>query len=340
MKSLRQSKVERVQPKLPKLESYFPVEKKWIWRRDRILLDVSQSPNTLVGLFDVLPLVTDLLVVVDPSSANLKEWNYDLGRFSLLVKEKVFLPLFSSGTYTSLPYALRRKDLIQDPEFLAEYESVIEEDMEDDSFVQLSEAAGIDPQDAAFSLNWDLIASQLLNSPIVTSRNMRPLWEYKFRKTLRELGEARRVPLAVTKANVLRKFLYRVVESLPSNLSVTEILEFRKNHRSRNFREWFQMELSKASHAAKVTRIRFDEEIYRDFLDLVHQHESKGSKLSGTLTVVSGLLGTALAGSPAGAIPAITGPYAFPRILRRIWRKLGHNNWVFVLLDFRSRPKL
>jgi len=40
------------------------------------------------------------------------------------------------------------------------------------------------------------------------------------------------------------------------------------------------------------------------------------------------------------AIPAVTGPYAFPRILRKIWRKLGHNNWVFLLLDFRSKPKL
>ncbi len=168
------SKPERFRVKLPGLKAALPPRLTWLGDINRLLLDPDLNPQHLGEMLDVLPFLTDAVVVVDPSPKNLRRWHYDVSRFSELVDHRVFLPLFSADKCGLYKTEIERTDLFEDDEFWAEYESAIERDFEDAKFCHLAKRLEVDPHDAAFSMNWDLINSQILNAPIVSAKRFRP----------------------------------------------------------------------------------------------------------------------------------------------------------------------
>ena len=339
------SKPERFRVKTSSLETHVPLRITWLQALNRVLIDPDLGSAGPAEMLDLLFFLTDVVIVVDPTRSNLSRWHYDAVRFSELVNHKMFLPLFSgnnSGYYATEVY---RRDLFDDDQFWVEYEKTIEQDLEDDIFCELAQQLNLDVEDAAFSLNWDLINAQLLNAPIVSSKSFQPLFEYKLKASTRDV-QVPTSPSVPAKDQVLRKFLYRVLGTLPYGLDVSQLIEFRKDHRAERFRNWFSDELLKASEASKIARLAFDQKIYDDFLELTRNYDGKGVGLTAGVSGLAGIVGSAFGaviggpiGAAAGAAPSVVAPYAFSKVIKRVWEKTSKHNWVFLFLDVRQKKR-
>ncbi len=339
------SKPGRFQVKIPALKSRLPQSITWLQTLSRVIVDPDLNGNDLSKTLDILLFLSDVVVVVDPTPSNLHRLHYDVRRFSQLVNNKMFLPLFSGAHNPHYNIEIDRKDMFDDDEFWAEYEKAIESDLEDDDFCELVERLDVDPEDTAFSLNWDLINAQLLNAPIISCKSFKPLLQYKLEKSNREIG----LPGShgpATEGPVLKRFLYRALGVLPSGLEVPQLAEFRKDQRAKRFRRWFSDELDRASEASRTAQVAFDQNIYDDFVELARSYENKGSNIMTGVTGLAGIVGSALGaviggpiGAAAGAAPSAIGSYAFSGILKRVWERRSKHNWVFLFLDIRRKRR-
>jgi len=323
----------RFEPILPD----FPENMRWIYEGSKLYLDPFYSPSCYIEQLDVLPLLIDKIIVFDPSEGNLKTWNYPFDRFSSLVEERAFIPLFLDEEQGS-PFetCIFRKDLLPDESFFGEYDKAIDEDLNDAEFVRIVESLNLDLDTTAFSVNWDLIVSQVLMSPILTTDSLTVLWQYKFQKIIYDISAFSEIPESVMKSNVLRSFFYRTIERLPRDLSVDDILEFRSDRTAREFRKWFSNEINRIMTMSTVTEVSFDEELYRDFNELLGKYKDRINVVSGTVTgTVAAVVGI-LAG-PLASLPSVGGPLILPRIIKTLWRKLGPNNWVFLMLGLKKK---
>ena len=334
---------KRVQAKLVPLKSPLPKRLEWLKEKEKILIDPSLIPENLAAILDTLSLVTDSVLVADPTIENLSKWRYNSHRFSQLVDKRIFIPLFADSGIHSFSTAIERKHLLSDKDFLPEYDRAIEHDSEDDDFCSLSQSLEIDPEDAAFSANWDLIMAQLLSCPIFSAGKLRNLWEYKFRTGIADLTTIARMPEVPANVHLLTRFVHKALECLPSNLTVEEIDQFRKNRASKNFRFWFKEQLQSALDGRGTNKESLDYRVYREFTSLSRQYAGRSKKISGTLsamsTIAAGAIGAMIGGvdgATLGSSISLAGPYAFPRILSRVWQKTSRRNWVFVFMELRS----
>jgi len=79
---------------------------------------------------------------------------------------------------------------------------------------------------------------------------------------------------------------------LPENLTIDEILAFRKDKRTKQFREWLGCQLQRLMEMKEITSINFDEEMHRDFLELLDTYKERVKRVSAVLTVLaSGVAG-------------------------------------------------
>lgn len=311
-----------------------------------LLLDPSLGSRQFADIVDTLSLITDTIIIVDPSHQNLLNWKYDSRRFAKLVDHRLFLPIFPSTNDNPFSTGISRQNLLADPDFFASYEIAIQHDLEDDIFVALAERLDLNPNDLAFNVNWDLIIAQLLGSPLMTPPPLLPVWQHKLQTSIRDLSAIATLPPEAKNAHVLTRFLHRVLNDLPSSLTTDQLLEFRKDDRSANFRKWFREQLEKGATSTHTSSLTLDDTIYRDFKNLAHAYARKAKTVSGTLTTLSSIAGTvigAILGNVPGAVIGGLAPlasYPFQNTLHRVWRKRSPHNWVFVLMDIRSTTQL
>lgn len=313
-----------------------PENLRWIYEGNTLYVDPEYSPDYYIEQLDVLPLLVDKVIVFDPTRHKLRNWNYPLERFSSLVENQVFVPLFlhreEGFQYKT---CISREDLLPDEFFFCEYDKAVDEDLGDAELVRIVESLGLDLHEIAFSLNWDLIVAQVFRSPILITSNLEALWQHKFRKVIYDVSAVTDIPESVKKSNVLDGFFYRTIRRLPIDLSVDEILEFRNDKSARGFRKWFGDEINKTMKMSNITDVLFDEEMYRDFNELLSTYNKKMNLASATITgIVAAVVGV-LAG-PLASLPSIGGPLLFPRIIKTLWKKFGPNNWIFVVLDLKK----
>jgi len=325
----------RFKPILPDL----PENLKWILEGSRIYIDPAYFPFSCAEQLNVLPLLIDKILVFEPSKENLKTWNYPFEMFSSLVEEQVFVPIFLDKN-DEVPYriCIYREDLMPNELFFGEYEKAIDEDLNDSTFIQIAESMNLDPDIMAFSLNWDLIVAQILKSPILTTERLGALWLYKFQKMIYEINSITKIPESVKKSNILKSFFYRTIERLPSDLTVDEILEFRSDKAAREFRNWLSNEINKIMGMSKVTEVSFDEELYRDFTDLLDAYKDRINLVSCTITAIVAAIVGILAG-PLASLPPIIGPLFFPKLVKAFWKKYGPNNWIFLMLELKNKTR-
>lgn len=329
--------------RLPPITGKITPEKRWILDGSRVLVDAVFAPKPIGRFLDILPLLTDKVIVYDPSVRNLRSWGFDEGRFRSLVDERIFIPLFAHSPSDFEPNdCITRKDLLPDSEFWGEYDSSISSDLEDDNLLTaISRVATVSQQtsgDLVFSLNWDVLISQILSSPIVAADRFENVWAYKFDKTIQDLSElsGRRVAAG---GGALHKFLYRAIKKLPSELTVNDLKRLREERAARRFREWFSGALDRAMTTKKVTQVKPDEAIYMDFIDLAEKANkgiNKAAEIAGvSISGAVGLFSTAMGYPAAGVGGTIGSTVVLPRLIKKVWGRFSPDNWVFVLMSLR-----
>ncbi len=295
-------------------------------------------------LIDTAALISDRVILVNPTVANLKFWEYPLKRFNALAKENLLIGIYLSEKpkhyeISGVHYA--RKDLIEDKLFFPDYDLAIELDSKDENLIELiqktySEKTSIEIEDYIYCLNWDLILAQVLNCPIISTTQQQSLWEYKVKQIFKEVSATQESLRVKDDVNLAMKIILDTTKQLPSDLTEEQILTFRRNSASKNFREWFGTELSKALVAESITGISHEEQIHQRFDELVSSH--KDSLMLRTIVSSIGVAVINLLGfSPLTPVVPIAVNYGLPKLLRSIWKKYSKNNWVFFLLDMKKK---
>lgn len=309
-----------------------PKAKRKILEGSRIYVDPSYAPTTMKVKLDLMAFLVDKVVIYEPTRTNLIKWNYPQARFSEFVKHRVFVPLYveNPGESDADNY-LTRKEILNDPDFFPQYEEAVEDDLEDNSFIRLVRLHKRDPNDVAFNVNWDLIVAQAIGAPILTTSKLRSVWQYKIGKFMDTLEQ----PVAVRHHDVLQSFLYRALDKLPVDLTVEDILQFRREKRAMQFRNWLNSQLQEAMRARRILKTSPDEELFRSFSEVVNEYTSKTSNVSATLTAITTAL-VALVAPQLAPIPAISGQYVFSSLVKTVWKRFGPNNWVFMMLSVKG----
>ena len=118
-----------------------PQKKTWMLEGFRTYVDPNSLGTNISNRLDVLLLLADKIFVSEPTLINLKKWKYNEVRFTSLVQERFFIPIYVHQE-PSLVYGgenfLLRKDIIEDIEFNSIYDRCIEDDMNDSMFVSFS----------------------------------------------------------------------------------------------------------------------------------------------------------------------------------------------------------
>lgn len=326
--------------------------KQKLLKGSKIYVDPSYSPSFFVDLIDILPFFIDKIVIYEPTDNNLDCWNYCKDRFSQFVDEGIFVPIFIDESSTNGKFSNKyicRKELIEESSFWRKYDGAVREDVENEDFInKVATVLGIGrkyPPDfdekineLALCINWDIIVSQILKSPIFIHDKFKPLLEYKYQAIVSNFNRIYETPKEVENVEIFKKFMHRMTLSLPRDFSIDEIKEFRKERISREFRTWFEQKLNELIVVGKVSRIDLDEELQKEFYELTENYQNKINKTEVTITAaVAGLAG--LYAGPAAAIPPIIGPFIFPNLITELWKNFGPNNWVFMLMDIKKNKK-
>jgi hypothetical protein len=307
-----------------------------------VFVDPCYDPSFFIPQLDVLPFLIDNVIIYNPSKRNLKRWRYKLKRFSEFVDAGIFVPLSPEDEllidYPS-EFQLTRKDIITTKKFLAEYDRAVEYDLDDEKFLKIAKSLSkrgvvTDPHDVAFSLNWDLIVTSTLGIPIIYDERQKALWNYKIGTGMGTVKKTDNIT-DIKQATVVKKFFYKTIGRLPIHLSVDDILEFRKNKAAKNFRRWLRKETNIAIDAQKVTQIKIEEHLYKEYKELIDSYQKKKTKTSTAVKSVIAVIVGFIAGPAVGAA-SLGAEFAVPHVYRTLQSKYGHNNWALLLVKMKK----
>lgn len=313
----------------------------------KVFVDPAYSPQFFIERLDVLPLLVDKVIVYEPSKANLKKWNYPIERFCEFVREGIFVPLFIERPIdidVNEKQCLFRTDLLEDFVFLREYDKAVSEDLEDREFEELAlDACGGNNKcvtDLVYSINWDIIVSQILETPIFINEDLKPLWKYKYEKTIRDISSITNTPELVDKSHIVKKFLLKIGIP-PMNLSIDEVKKFRKEKVATEFRRWLKEVFSRMVKEKEFRPMSPERDLLERFKELANTYSKRTQTIGETIGITLSSLAASFAIIPPTIIPLLTVAleYTFTRIIREIWKLYGPNNWVFLLLDFEKREE-
>ena len=307
---------------------------------NRIFID----PNIYTN-FDVtarvIPLITNnSLISLNKNNRNFKNLynkTYDL------IEEGIFIPV--SISEENLPdnlvnkKCILRKALVDESLFLQDYKKAIEKDYLDDNFKRLIQnefqlkQRELTPKISSIShsMNWNLIISQLLETPILSCNKFRNILNYKCNSIVRNYY----YPQAMNHLPDIKNFIKKLNPLFPANLDIDQIKSFRKDNKSVQFRNWLNHKLHDIYGKEKFDTIEIDEYLINEFNELSKSYSKKIELISIPLSgIFGGVVGGLLSGSPitGGAIGGLAGStLGFPlsKIMNEIWKKRGPNPWVF-----------
>lgn len=296
--------------------------------------------NNISNRLDVLLLLLDRVFVTEPTKENLGKWNYDQSRFFSLVQERMFVPVYIANDPIEVfggENYLIRKNIVEDIEFNSIYDAWTEEDSKDRTFNRLARQACLiheTPLDVSFNLGWDLIISQMLVAPIVIGKRYENLLKYRIESSARDMI-ADNFRRDESTRDTVTKFLHRILNRLPSSLSIDDLKSFRRDGGARHFREWFRDAYSKAVETKKAIGIDIDEAMERDFNELVRQHSKRGSGISWAITGSVAITSALFAGPLAGVMSA-TGSAILPKAVTSFWKRYGSRNWTYLIIRMKN----
>jgi len=310
----------------------------------RILFDPQLHFGNRDGQLTTLALLFGRIAVPEPTPLNLVHWGMDSTRFRSFVEEGIVVPLATgSEPLKDYPDAhqVTRAALIPDAPFFHDYEATVAEDRNDaellaivkDLSVQSGAAVTVDS--IAFNANWDLVLSLRLNAPVATDMYSRRILGYKC--SVAAGGGPLASPSVDDSSHFLAKLLSKQALALPTNLTIDDIRELRKERVANSFRSWFFSELSRARTFERPPGVEVEDHLLRGFRELV---EAKAKHIEYRTAPIAAAISVGV-GAVLGPLEGIASAAGYPLIrelIRRATDRWGSQRWVDILTDFKKGP--
>tara|TARA_Y100000310_G_C20681497_1_gene816220 strand:+ start:1757 stop:2746 length:990 start_codon:yes stop_codon:yes gene_type:complete len=188
----------------------------------------------------------------------------------------------------------------------------------------------------SFSLNWDIVLTQIIKTPILIDKRIKDIFNYK----LKNIFDCFYTPQSINNLNEIKEFLSKVNPIVPSNLTIDQIKIFREDKACIKFRNWIEKTIYNVYDKEKFDKIKTDDYLIKEFNILSESYKTKNNLISYSLSgLAGGFVGGISTGSivSAGLTGLVTTPfgYALTKLCKNIWKKIGPNPWVFILQDMK-----
>jgi len=220
------------------------------------------------------------------------------------------------------------------------YKELIEEDIEDTAFRNLiiSSLGGGQSifNSVSFTVNWDLILMQALDTPIYSSTKFRPAFEYKMNSMVNQTY----TPHSVKNLLAIAEFAKKINISVPDNLSIDQIKEFRKDNASIHFRTWLERRFDESTILNSDNKVDY---LRQKFNELTASYEAKNNIWSMGLGSIVGYVAGNIAensliqsntGTLGQGMGALSGA-SLPLIINELRKRYGKNRWAFLLSNMK-----
>ena len=192
--------------------------------------------------------------------------------------------------------------------------------------------------DFSLAIHSDLIKTKLLDSSLLIRPDHTQLWNHIFQKYQQN------VESSSLNYDLIQKFLnYDIV--YPKNLSIDDILEFRKDKANVYFRRWLGDSISRIRHSGAVKEL--DNVLERDFRQLLLNYEKRMDNSTNLVSATLTGLGSVIA-DLAGAVPAAIAACVLPWFTTKLgsvltkayMERFSKDNWVLFFIDWKQNEDL
>jgi len=118
---------------------------------------------------------------------------------------------------------------------------------------------------------------------------------------------------------------------VPQQLSMDDLIEFRKDKKAIEFRVWLNNIIQEAKSKGTNNAIDIGRELRMDFQELCKGYEDRSNliatTISGVATTIAGIIG-----GPIGGLVAVPSYLISLKAVKLLWEKYGTNNWVFFFI--------
>lgn len=307
---------------------------------------INPETSTFIRVF---PLLYDKsLIYTNNNNSNnnlMIEKNLDL------FEERIFVPVAISEdnipSNISIKYSITRKKIFDESLFSNKYKEIIKKDYTDEDLkTLLYKNIHISPDknpemynSVLYSLNWDLIFTQIFKAPIISNSKIQPIINYKYNTV------AEHASTSLSHVSEIGTFLKKVNYALPHNLDIDDIKSFRRDKVAMRFRNWINSSLLDLYEKKNLNSITVDDYLHNEFKELLESYKKKTATVSmGISGLAGGAVGAAFSQAPAsvglGAVGGMLANASAPVVsdlIIKIWKQLGPNPWVFLLNDIKLK---
>lgn len=228
------------------------------------------------------------------------------------------------------------EDIQQLPEKIDITHKLIDEDLNDEEFSKLrmqlpKNLHFFSDFNASDELNIDLIDSLYLNSPLLVPPQLKSIWAHKFERMIKQSRAIIPSLEYPEKIQALSYFLKSRPLKIPQQLSIDDLIEFRKDKEAIEFRMWLDNVIQVAKSKGVANTIDLGQELRMDFQELCKSYEDRSNivatSISGMATSIAGIIG-----GPIGGLVAVPSYLISLKAVKLLWEKYGTNNWTFFFI--------
>lgn len=270
----------------------------------------------------------------------LERWIYDKGYFipDALSKDETLL---TPKQWESL--SLQEKhDVIQERLVFLNFSLSVMEDLKDEELSKLimrlldSDASDAEVYMEKVGITMDLIYSFCLNSSFLIPPQLKPILVHKFERIIKQSKVIIPSLEYSEKIQALAYFLKSSPLKIPQQLSIDDLIEFRKDKKAIEFRIWLNNAVQDAKTKGIDNAIDLGQDLRMDFQELCTSYKDRSNLVA---AVISGM-GTTIAGiiaGPLGGLTAVPSYLSSLKGVKLLWEKYGTNNWAFFFIKKSKR---
>lgn len=258
-----------------------------------------------------------------------------------LINENIFTPvsICENNLPDSLisPNCIFRDRFLDEALFTIEYEELIQKDYEDEKLKLLFETSKLNKEPhpsfnkTVFSLNWDIIFSQIIGTPLILDSKLHQIFSYKCSELM---GAC--YPQSLNYLLKIKNFIGKINPVFPAGLDIDKIRQFRKERVAITFRNWLEENIANVYLNQEYGEILVDDYLVKEFNKMSASYADKANlisySISGALaSVIGGLTTKSVIGTAVIGTLGTTVGYPFSKLLKKFWERNGPNPWVFLL---------
>jgi hypothetical protein len=267
----------------------------------------------------------------------LARWIYDKGYFipDALLEDK------TPKQWESL--SLQEKhDFVQKTLAFANFALSLKEDLKDEELSKLIiRLLDSDASDASVSLskmgiNMGLIYSFSLDSSLLIPPQLKPILVHKFQRIIKQSKAIIPSPEYSEEIQALAYFLKSSPLKIPQQLSIDDLIEFRKDKKAIEFRLWLNNVVQEAKTKGIDNAIDIGQELRMEFQELCTSYKDRSNLVAGVISGIATTIAGIIAG-PLGGLAAVPSYLTSLKGVKLLWEIYGTNNWAFFFIKKSKR---